>query len=160
MPNKDKNNFKQKCLQFIFLCLFLTLLIYTPVFAGPFDGYLTQLNDTIKGLGGLVIGIGGVTFALGWHSDDAGERIRGIQFMLAGALIISLSNLFASGAAVSLDAVSGSLRSNIKKAAGIVMGVGGVIFALGWHSDNADQRIKGLQTMTAGGLAMAVAAVI
>lgn len=44
-------------------------------------------------LGGVVIFVGGIMFALGWKSDDADQKSRGIQTMIAGAMVAAIAGI-------------------------------------------------------------------
>lgn len=62
----------------------------------------------------------------------------------------------------SADALWTTLASEIQKwvtrLGGVVMFVGGIMFGLGWKSDDAEQKSRGTSTMIAGGIVIAVAA--
>jgi hypothetical protein len=59
------------------------------------------LWDTIAGLigtwvarlGGVVIFVGGVMFGLGWKNDDAEGKSRGVNTIIAGAIVTAMSLL-------------------------------------------------------------------
>ena len=63
-----------------------------------------------------------------------------------------------SGGAERFDAVIEFLVPWIEKLGGVVMLIGGVMFALGFKNDDADSKTRGLQTMVAGGITIAVGA--
>lgn len=44
-------------------------------------------------LGGAVIFVGGVLFGLGWKSDDAEQKSRGINTIIAGAIVAAMAGL-------------------------------------------------------------------
>lgn len=44
-------------------------------------------------LGGVVVFVGGVMFALGWKNDDAEQKTRGIQTVIAGAIVMALAGM-------------------------------------------------------------------
>lgn len=59
-----------------------------------------QIQTWVTRLGGVVMFVGGITFGLGWKSDDAEQKSRGIQTMIAGGIVIAvaaLSGTFFSG---------------------------------------------------------------
>lgn len=55
---------------------------------------LTTLIQTwVTRLGGVVMFVGGVTFGLGWKSDDAEQKSRGISTLIAGAIVTAVAAL-------------------------------------------------------------------
>jgi len=55
---------------------------------------LTNLiSKWVTRLGAVVIFIGGIMFALGWKSDDAEQKSRGISTIIAGAMVTAISAL-------------------------------------------------------------------
>lgn len=44
-------------------------------------------------LGGAVIFVGGIMFGLGWKSDDAEQKSRGINTIIAGAIVAAMAGL-------------------------------------------------------------------
>ena len=44
-------------------------------------------------LGGVVMFVGGIMFGLGWKSDDAEQKSRGISTIIAGAIVIAVAAL-------------------------------------------------------------------
>ena len=44
-------------------------------------------------LGGAVIFVGGVMFGLGWKSDDAEQKSRGINTIIAGAIVAAMAGI-------------------------------------------------------------------
>jgi len=44
-------------------------------------------------LGGVVLFVGGILFALGWRSDDAEQKSKGVGSMIAGGMVMGLSAL-------------------------------------------------------------------
>lgn len=44
-------------------------------------------------LGGVVMFVGGVMFGLGWKNDDAEQKSRGIQTLIAGAIVTAIAGL-------------------------------------------------------------------
>ena len=55
---------------------------------------ITGLIETwVTRLGGVVMFVGGVMFGLGWKSDDAEQKSRGVSTMIAGAIVIAVAKL-------------------------------------------------------------------
>lgn len=66
------------------------------------------------------------------------------------------------GTAFAADALWNTIATLIQtwvtRLGGVVMFVGGIMFGLGWKSDDADQKSRGISTLTAGAIVIAVAA--
>lgn len=76
-----------------------TLLTPTLVYAGPEEGGAeakwTELTNTyiapwVKKLGGAVMFIGAVEFALGWQRDDPEAKTKGLRTFIAGAIVMAV----------------------------------------------------------------------
>ena len=78
------------------------------------------------------------------------------------AYVFYISTIYAWASGTSaesrFDAVIAFLVPWIEKLGGVVMLVGGIMFALGFKNDDADSKTRGLQTMIAGGITIAVGA--
>ncbi len=86
--------------QFLFLtAVGMCLAMPIPTLAdGPdAETMWSRLTETITlwvgRLGGVVIFVGGVMFALGWKSEDAEQKSRGISTIIAGAMVVAVSGL-------------------------------------------------------------------
>lgn len=80
----------------IFYCVYFSVICCTPVFASEKWQQVTgQVGDWIQKLGGVVCGLGGIMFALGFKNDDADQKTRGLQTMVAGGLTAALSSIIA-----------------------------------------------------------------
>ena len=55
------------------------------------DGFITFVCDWLLKIGGVVALIGAVMFALGWQRDDAEGKSRGLMTMMAGFMVIAIS---------------------------------------------------------------------
>jgi len=75
--------------------LFYVSLFYIKTYADPADELWTTVSDLIGTwvlrLGGVVMFVGGVMFGLGWKNDDAEQKSRGVQTMIAGAIVAALA---------------------------------------------------------------------
>lgn len=67
-----------------------------------------------------------------------------------------------SGTVFAADAlwqtISGLIQTWVTRLGGVVMFVGGIMFGLGWKSDDAEQKSRGISTIIAGAIVIAVAA--
>ncbi|MCD8324822.1 MAG: hypothetical protein LUC32_07755 [Clostridiales bacterium] len=74
-----------------------------------------------------------------------------MSFMVAGTV-------FATTSADTLWAtVTDLIKTRVTRLGAVVMFVGGVMFGLGWKSDDAEQKSRGISTIIAGAIVMAVA---
>jgi len=76
--------------------------------------------------------------------------------LLMGIMVMSVAS--ASGADALWTTVSGLIQTWVTRLGGVVMFVGGVMFGLGWKSDDAEQKSRGVSTLIAGAIVVAVAA--
>lgn len=53
----------------------------------------TLIQKWVTRLGGVVMFVGGVMFGLGWKSDDAEQKSRGISTLVAGAIVVAVAAL-------------------------------------------------------------------
>ena len=56
------------------------------------------------------------------------------------------------------NTLAGLIETWVTRLGAVVMLVGGVMFGLGWKSDDAEQKSRGISTIIAGAIVMAVAA--
>lgn len=56
------------------------------------------------------------------------------------------------------NTLAGLIERWVTRLGAVVMLVGGVMFGLGWKSDDAEQKSRGISTIIAGAIVMAVAA--
>jgi len=55
-----------------------------------FTAVMDFLVPWIQKLGGVVMLIGGIMFGLGFKNDDADSKTRGVQTLVAGAIVIAV----------------------------------------------------------------------
>jgi fumarate reductase subunit D len=55
-----------------------------------FDAVMEFLVPWIQRLGAVVMLIGGIMFGLGFKNDDADSKTRGVQTLVAGAIVIAV----------------------------------------------------------------------
>lgn len=77
------------------------------------------------------------------------------------ACVMMMAVMFC-GTAFAADAlwttISGLIQTWVTRLGGVVMFVGGIMFGLGWKSDDAEQKSRGISTLIAGAIVIAVAA--
>ena len=108
---KPRENWMMRCGSFIMrntgnICavMMAAAMIGRVALAAPDGGAetmwttLTELiTKWVFRLGGVVVFVGGIMFALGWKSEDAEQKTRGIQTVVAGAMVAAIAgsaNLF------------------------------------------------------------------
>lgn len=82
-------------------CVFMiAIMTYGMVHADTQDELWNKIAELIKTwvvrLGGVIMFVGGIMFGLGWKSDDAEQKSRGIQTIIAGAIVIAVAGLTSS----------------------------------------------------------------
>lgn len=84
----------------ITVCLLMAVMVSGMVFAtgstqaDALWGTLTNLIELwVTRLGGVVMFIGGVMFGLGWKSDDAEQKSRGISTIIAGGIVAAVAGI-------------------------------------------------------------------
>lgn len=55
------------------------------------DGFIVFVCDWLLKIGGVVALVGAVMFALGWQRDDADGKSRGLMTMMAGFMVVAIS---------------------------------------------------------------------
>jgi len=86
----------KKLVSILYIFIGSLFVCITPVFAEgsnttSIDGFITFVCDWLLKIGGVVALVGGVMFALGWQRDDAEGKSRGLMTMMAGFMIIAIS---------------------------------------------------------------------
>ena len=99
----NKNNLTVKAKQFLKKVVSLLNVVFcgfilsiNSVYAegsntSSIDGFITFVCDWLFKIGGVVALIGAVMFALGWQREDAEGKSRGLMTMMAGFMVIAIS---------------------------------------------------------------------
>ena len=53
------------------------------------------MKTWVTRLGGVVMFVGGIMFGLGWKSDDAEQKSRGVSTIIGGAIVIAIAQIAA-----------------------------------------------------------------
>lgn len=72
--------------------------------------------------------------------------------------VMMCGTVFASGADALWQTIAKLIQTWVTRLGGVVMFVGGIMFGLGWKSDDAEQKSRGISTIIAGAIVVAVAA--
>ena len=99
--NKNKQNvivrFLENHKNTIFLAIMAGIMVSSLAFATPIDPeakwreVVGLVVPWIGRLGGVIMLIGGVMFGLGFKSDDAEGKSRGLGTMVSGAIVLAVS---------------------------------------------------------------------
>ena len=78
------------------ICAAMTIMMVGQVYAEPDADSLWQtvanlLKTWVTRLGGTVMFVGGIMFGLGWKNDDADGKTRGINTVIAGAIVCAVA---------------------------------------------------------------------
>lgn len=80
--------------------------------------------------------------------------------LLACVMLVAImmcGTVFASSVDALWQTISNLIQTWVTRLGGVVMFVGGIMFGLGWKSDDAEQKSRGVSTIIAGGIVAAVA---
>ena len=81
----------------IAICMMAVMMLSSVVFANTADSLWQQISTLIQKwvtrLGAVVIFVGGIMFGLGWRSEDAEQKSRGISTIIAGAIVMAVAGL-------------------------------------------------------------------
>ena len=83
---------------YIAMCMLMVAMTCSSVFASggvdPLWKYvLVRIYKWVTRLGGVVMFIGAIMFGLGWKSDDAEQKSRGVSTIIAGAIVTAAAAL-------------------------------------------------------------------
>lgn len=56
------------------------------------DNFIDFACSWLQKIGGAVMLVGGVMFALGWQREDAEGKTRGLQTLLAGGMVVAIGS--------------------------------------------------------------------
>lgn len=80
------------------------------------------------------------------------------QITLALLVVIMMhGTVFAAGADSLWNTLAAQIEKWVTRLGGVVMFIGGIMFGLGWKSDDAERKSQGVNTIIAGGIVIAVA---
>lgn len=100
---KFNNRIVGKIARFCVTGLTVGVISTTPVFADgkqsgvnantdSIDSFINFVCSWLKKIGGVVMLVGGVMFALGWQREDAEGKSRGLMTLLAGGMIVAIGS--------------------------------------------------------------------
>lgn len=155
------------------------LVFLTGVLPPPTAGTPAQIaqhgidffSTWIARIGGLIAFVGAIKFALGIHSEDAREQIKGLMTMISGFMITAAvsgsMNLFNIPATYSTAAAETEFQTLmtfigkwVRRAGAVVLLIGAVMFGLAAKDSNPGAKVTAMKTMVAGGIATSVAVIL
>lgn len=79
----------------IWCFLLMTVMFTMTVFGagantGTIDKFIDFVCEWLVKIGAVVMMVGGVMFALGWQREDADGKTRGLQTLMAGAMVAAI----------------------------------------------------------------------
>lgn len=81
----------------LLMAMVATMMFGTIAFGASADALWSTIAGLIQTwvtrLGAVVVFVGGIMFALGWKSDDAEQKSRGISTIIAGAIVMAIAAL-------------------------------------------------------------------
>jgi len=85
------------------------------------------------------------------------EKFTVIGTTAMGTLILAESKVFANSNTSSIDSFINFACDWLTKIGGVIALVGGVMFALGWQREDSEGKSRGLMTLMAGFMLVAIA---
>ena len=85
------------------------------------------------------------------------DKVAVIGTTAMGTLILAETRVFAASNTESIDSFINFACDWLTKIGGIIALVGGVMFALGWQREDAEGKSRGLMTLMAGFMLVAIA---
>lgn len=89
----EKGRFKvAKIASAIWCFVLITIMFSVTAYAdtGTIDKFLKFVEEWLVKIGAVVMMVGGVMFALGWQREDADGKTRGLQTLMAGAMVAAI----------------------------------------------------------------------
>lgn len=73
---------------FILMIAMFSMTVYADT--GTIDKFIEFVCEWLIKIGAVVMMVGGVMFALGWQREDADGKTRGLQTLMAGAMVAAI----------------------------------------------------------------------
>ena len=88
---------------------------------------------------------------------DGKEKITVLTGAIGSSMILLTSRVYADSNTGSIDSFINFACDWLTKIGGVIALVGGVMFALGWQREDAEGKSRGLMTLMAGFMLVAIA---
>ncbi len=134
---------------------------------------LNFFSTWIARIGGLVAFIGAIKFALSIKSEDAKEQLQAVLVMVSGFMIVSAIRDLSIFSIPNISLISPEMAANLeflailnfigkwtRRVGAVGSLIGSIMFGFSIKDNNANGKVTSLKTISAGGLAMAVSAIL
>ncbi len=131
---------------------------------------LDFFSTWIARIGGLVAFIGAIKFALSIKNDDAKEQLQSVLIMVSGFMIVSairdlsvfnIPSVYSDSAAnAEFKAILTFIGRWTRRVGALALFIGAVMFGFSIKDNNASSKVTSLKTISAGGCAVAVSAIL
>ena len=131
---------------------------------------LTFFSTWIARIGGLVAFIGAIKFALSIKNDEAKEQLEAILIMVSGFMIVSairnlsifsIPSAYSDAAAnTEFQAILSFISTWTRRVGAVGLLIGSAMFGFSVKDNNAGGKATSLKTISAGGMVMAVSAIL
>lgn len=151
----------------------LLAILPTPPTGSPADiaqTGLTFFSTWIARIGGLVAFIGAIKFALSIKNDEAKEQLEAILIMVSGFMIVTairnlsifnIPSVYSDAAAnAEFQAILNFISTWTRRVGAVGLLIGSTMFGFSVKDNNAGGKVTSLKTMSAGGMVMAVSAIL
>lgn len=151
----------------------LIAILPTPPTGSPADiaqTGLTFFSTWIARIGGLVAFIGAIKFALSIKNDEAKEQLEAVLIMVSGFMIVSairnlsifdIPSVYSDAAAnAEFHAILDFISTWTRRVGAVGLLIGSAMFGFSVKDNNAGVKVTSLKTISAGGMVMAVSAIL
>lgn len=156
--------------------LYLLSILPTPPSGTPSEIAQTGLDffsTWIARIGGIVAFIGAIKFALSIKNEDAKEQLQAVLVMISGFMIVSAirnlsifsipnTGLISPETAATLEffAILKFISKWTRRVGALALLIGSLMFGFSVKDNNANGKVNSLRTISAGGITMAVSAIL
>lgn len=156
--------------------LYLLSILPTPPSGTPSEIVQTGLDffsTWIAHIGGIVAFIGAIKFALSIKSEDAKEQLQAVLIMISGFMIVSAIRNLSIFSIPNTGLISPDVAANLefrsilsfigkwtRRVGSLALLIGSLMFGFSVKDNNANGKVNSLKTISAGGITMAVSAIL
>lgn len=156
--------------------LYLLSILPTPPSGTPSEIVQTGLDffsTWIARIGGIVAFIGAIKFALSIKSEDAKEQLQAVLVMISGFMIVSAIRNLSIFSIPNTGLISPDVAANLefrsilsfigkwtRRVGSLALLIGSLMFGFSVKDNNANGKVNSLKTISAGGITMAVSAIL
>lgn len=156
--------------------LYLLSILPTPPLGTPSEIAQTGLDffsTWIARIGGIIAFIGAIKFALSIKNEDAKEQLQAVLIMISGFMIVSAirnlsifsipnTGLISPETAATLEfrSILSFIGKWTRRVGALALLIGSLMFGFSVKDNNANGKVNSLRTISAGGITMAVSAIL